>query len=91
MARKTATPWGPARLVEEVKLPQHAGDKQFASFVQLLEIESGDRLLRFAYSTGDATRRGPVTIRVGDLGKLRRSLARRPQLAEVMGKLVGEA
>jgi hypothetical protein len=91
MARKTATPWGPATLLEEAKLPQRVGDKEFASIVQLLEIDGGERLLRFAYSTGGATRRGPVTIRVGDVGKLRRALARRPQLAEILSRLVGEA
>jgi hypothetical protein len=91
MARKTATPWGPATLVEEAKLPQRAGGKQFASFVQLLEIDGGERLLRFAYTTDGAVRRGPVTIRVRDLEKLRRSLARQPGLIDVLGKLVGEA
>jgi hypothetical protein len=90
-AAKVATPWGPAILVEEVALPQSAGDKEFAAIVQLLEIASGERLLRFAYSTGDTARRGPVTIRVRDLSKLRRSLSRRRELAEVLGRLVGEA
>jgi hypothetical protein len=91
MARKTATPWGPATLVEEAKLPQRAGGKQFASFVQLLEIDGGERLLRFAYTTDGAVRRGPVTIRVRDLEKLGRSLARQPGLSDALGKLVGEA
>jgi hypothetical protein len=90
MTTKTATPWGPATLVEEVSLPQRAGDKRFSSIVQLLEID-GERLLRFAYSTGGAARRGPVTIRIRDLDKLRRSLARRPELAEVLGRLTGDA
>ena len=88
---KTATPWGPATLVQEVSLPQRAGDKRFASIVQLLEIGNGEQLLRFAYSTGDSARRGPVTIRVRDLDKLRRSLARQPELAAVLGQMVGEA
>jgi hypothetical protein len=90
MTTKTATPWGSATLVEEVSLPQRAGDKRFSSIVQLLEID-GERLLRFAYSTGGAARRGPVTIRIRDLDKLRRSLARRPELAEVLGRLTGDA
>jgi len=77
--------------VQEVSLPQRAGDKRFASIVQLLEIGNGEQLLRFAYSTGDSARRGPVTIRVRDLEKLRRSLARQPELAAVLGQMVGEA
>jgi hypothetical protein len=91
MAKKTATPWGPATVVEEVSLPQSADDKEFASLLQLLEIGNGERLLRFAYSTGGAARRGPVTIRVRDLAKLRRLLSRRRELAEVVRNLVGEA
>ena len=39
MATKTATPWGPASLVEELTVPQRSGDKRFASVVQLLEKE----------------------------------------------------
>jgi hypothetical protein len=34
---KAATPWGPATLLEELRLPQQSGDKRFASLVQLLE------------------------------------------------------
>jgi hypothetical protein len=89
MASKTATPWGPATVVDEVSVRQRAGGKQFASIVQLLENERGERLVRFAYSTGGAARRGPVTVRVRDLDKLRRALAARPGLAEVFG-LSGE-
>ena len=32
-----ATPWGRAALIEELRLPQQAGDQRFASVVQLLE------------------------------------------------------
>jgi hypothetical protein len=42
------TAWGKATLVDEVKLQQKAGDKRFASLVQLLEDEKGKRLVRFA-------------------------------------------
>ena len=41
---KTATPWGAARLVDELTLPQRAGEKRFASVVQLLEAPRGERL-----------------------------------------------
>src|SRR5665647_1295863 len=34
---KTATPWGRAELVEELTVRQQAGDRRFASVVQLLE------------------------------------------------------
>jgi hypothetical protein len=33
-------------------LPQRAGDRRFASVVELLETERGEQLVRFAYSTG---------------------------------------
>ena len=84
MATKAATPWGPANLVEELSVPQRAGEKRFATIVQLLENERGERLLRFAYSTGGTARRGPVTLRGRDLERLRVALAEHPQLAEVL-------
>ena len=84
MAR-AATPWGPAELVEELTLPQKAGDKRFTSHVQLLEAPGGERLIRFAYATGGSARRGPVTFRARDLQRLRTRLADRPQLAEALG------
>ena len=82
---KTATPFGPATLVERVSLPQKAGDKKFSSVVELLETDRGDRLVRVAYSTGGAVRRGPVTLRARDLERLRDALAKAPELAEVLG------
>ncbi|HKD33009.1 MAG TPA: hypothetical protein VKB73_06010 [Gaiellaceae bacterium] len=82
---KAATPWGPAELVEELKLVQRAGGKQFSSLVQLLEIQGGELLVRFAYATSGAARRGPVTLRTRDLERLRAGLAERPRLAEVLG------
>ncbi len=84
MAAKTATPWGAATLVDELSVPQRAGEKRFATIVQLLENDRGERLLRFAYSTGGTVRRGPVTLRGRDLERLRAALAEHPQLAEVL-------
>ena len=80
-----ATPWGRAALVEEVTVPQRAGGRRFSSLVQLLELESGERLVRFAYSTGGTARRGPVTMRARDLERLREALSEHPALAEVLG------
>lgn len=83
-ATKVATPWGPAHLVEELTVPQRAGDKRFASVVQLLEDERGERLVRFAYSTGGVVRRGPVTLRARDRERLRAGLGEYPALAETL-------
>ena len=82
---RAATPWGPADLVEELTLRQQAGDKRFASVVQLLETDRGERLVRFAYSTGGSARRGPVTLRERDMARLRADLAKHPALAEALG------
>jgi len=82
---KTATPWGPAELVEELTVRQQAGERRFASVVQLLETPSGERLVRFAYSTDGTARRGPVTLRERDVVRLRAGLAKRPALAEALG------
>jgi hypothetical protein len=85
MAAKTATPWGPATLVEELSVAQRSGDKRFSSIVQLLEGAKGERLVRFAYSTDGTSRRGPVTLRERDVEKLVNGLASCPQLAKVLG------
>ena len=84
MPKKAATPWGHAELVEELTLAQRAGDKRFASVVQLLEGEKGERFVRFAYATDGTARRGPVTFRVRDLDRLRTALAQHPGLAEAL-------
>ena len=81
---KTSTPYGPATLVEHVSLPQRAGDKRFSSVIELLETDRGDRLVRVAYSTGGAVRRGPVTLRARDLARLRDALTKTPALAEAL-------
>jgi hypothetical protein len=79
-AKTASTPWGAASIVEEVTLAQRAGELRFASVVQLLETASGERLVRFAYTTGGTARRGPVTLRERDLERLRAALDRHPSL-----------
>jgi hypothetical protein len=83
-ATQAATPWGPATLVEELRLQQQAGEKRFASLVQLLETRDGERLVRFAYATDGVARRGPVTLRTRDLERLRAALAKHPGLEEAL-------
>ncbi|HZO98194.1 MAG TPA: hypothetical protein VFB42_12560 [Gaiellaceae bacterium] len=81
---KVATPWGTAQVVEEVKVPQRAGGRSFASLCQLLEGRGGETLVRFAYTTDGVARRGPVTLRARDLEHLRARLASAPALAEAL-------
>jgi len=78
------TPWGTANLLEELRLPQQAGEKRFSSLVQLLETKQGERLVRFAYATGGTARRGPVTLRARDLERLRVLLTKHPGLQETL-------
>ena len=82
---KTATPWGPATLVESLAIPQRVGDKRFSSVVELLENDRGERLVRFAYATDGTARRGPVTLRLRDLERLHAALAKTPALADALG------
>ena len=82
---RVATPWGRAAIVDEVTVGQRAGERRFASHVQLLETESGERLVRFAYATGGTARRGPVTMRTRDLVRLRTALGDHAELAEALG------
>ena len=78
MAKTSATPWGAATVVDELSRPAAGGRKRFASVVQLLEA-GGERLVRFAYTTGGVWRgAGPVTLRARDLERLRTELAKHP-------------
>ena len=82
--KTVATPWGPAHAVEQLTVQQRAGEKRFASLIQLLETDKGERLVRFAYTTGGVARRGPITLRARDLERLRSALAEHPALAEAL-------
>ncbi len=84
MAQTVTTPWGSAILIEELRLPQQAGEKRFSSLVQLLETKKGERLVRFAYATEGTARRGPVTLRARDLERLRVLLEKHPALRETL-------
>ena len=88
-ATRVATPWGAANVVERLSVAQRAGDRRFASFVELLETGDGDRLVRFAYSTDGVGRRGPVTLRARDVERLRKELGRAPGLATLLGATFG--
>jgi hypothetical protein len=82
--KAAATPWGPAHVVDELTVRQQAGERRFASVVQLLETAGGERLVRFAYSTDGSARRGPVTLRERDLVRLREGLGKHPDLAAAL-------
>lgn len=82
--RTAATPWGTAQILDEVTVPQRAGDRRFTVVAQLLEAPGGERLVRFAYATDGSARRGPVTMRARDIERLRAALERAPALGEVL-------
>jgi hypothetical protein len=81
------TAWGVAELVEEITVSQGTPEREFAARVQLLTNDEGETLVRFAYSTGGTARRGPVTLRAGDLRRLARSLSRAPRLKSALAVL----
>src|SRR5262249_24321056 len=91
VAGKAATPWGVATVVEEAKVAQRAGDKRFASIVQLLENVRGEPLIRIAYTTDGVARRGPVPRRPRDVERRRATLAPDSALRNVLGWSGGEA
>jgi hypothetical protein len=84
-ATTAATPWGAATILEEAVVAQRAGERRFTVVVQLLEIASGERLVRFAYTTDGIARRGPVTMRARDVERLRAALDSAPVLRETLG------
>jgi hypothetical protein len=81
---KTATPFGRATMLERVSLPQTVDGKRFATVLELLETDRGDRLVRVAYTTDGSVRRGPVTLRPRDLARLREAIRKTPALAELL-------
>jgi len=80
------TPWGQATEVEQVSVTQRAGERRFSTVVQLLETSGGERLVRFAYTTGGSVRRGPVTLRAKDLERMQKLLERTPELRGALGR-----
>ena len=76
-------------MLERLSIPQRAGEKRFASLVELLETGDGERLVRFAYSNDGVGRRGPVTLRARDVARLHKELARTPELAVLLGGELG--
>ena len=80
----TMTTPGKATSVEEVSIPQRAGEKRSPPGSELLESSGGERLVRFSYGSGGAVRRGPVTLRVRDLAKLGVALERAPELRRAL-------
>ena len=79
-----STPWGAAKPLEQVTIPQRSGEKRFACVVQLLETDGGNRFVRFSYTTDGTARRGPVTLRLRDLERLRTALEEQPGLCEAL-------
>ena len=84
--RTITTSGGKATAVEEVSVAQRAGERRFATVVQLLETADGERLVRFAYTTDGSVRRGPVTLRARDLERMQKLLERTPELREALGR-----
>ena len=84
--RTITTPWGKAEPVEQVSIAQRAGERRFATVVELLETAAGDRLVRFAYTTGGSARRGPVTLRARDVERMHELLERTPELRDALGR-----
>ena len=78
-------------MVEEVRVAQRAGEKRFSSMFQLLENDRGEPLVRIAYTTDGVVRRGPVTLRVRDLERLRGELDPDSALGAALGWSGGEA
>jgi hypothetical protein len=82
---KATTPWGQAEVVEEFAVQQRAGERRFATLVQLLVDDKGQELVRFAYSTDGTAGRGPVTLRGRDLERFRAALADHPTIKGALG------
>lgn len=76
----TSTPWGRGRVVARAGVEQSADDREFATIVEVVELGTGERVVRVAYSTDGVARRGPVTLRARDLARLTTLVRRNPTL-----------
>ncbi len=83
--KTVTTPWGKASPVEKVTIAQRSGERRFSTVVELLEIDDGERVVRFAYTTDGTARRGPVTLRAKDLERMHALLERAPALRDAIG------
>ena len=83
--KTVTTPWGKAAPVEQVTVAQRAGERRFSTVIELLEIDGGERLVRFAYTTDGSARRGPVTLRAKDITRMHKLLERTPELRDAIG------
>lgn len=82
----TTTPWGKGEQVALARIEQRAGERRFATLLEVVELPSGERLVRLAYSTDGRSRRGPVTLRERDLERLRSAILGDPVVrAAVLG------
>jgi hypothetical protein len=81
---KATTPWGPAEVVEEARVAQRAGEKRFATTVQLLAGAGGEPYVRVSYTTDGVVRRGPVTLKVRELERLLAAVREQPGLAAAL-------
>lgn len=79
------TAWGKATVIETIVIEQDNDERAFATHIELLRDADGEPLVRFAYSMGGVGRRGPVTLRLSDIRKLRKALARSPGLRDTLG------
>jgi hypothetical protein len=84
----TSTPWGTAKPIASARVAQRAGQRRFATLVEVLETADGERLVRIAYTTDGSARRGPVTLRPRDLARLRQLVSADADLRQA---LLGEA
>ena len=82
---ESQTPWGPSRLVERLELRQRAGDRRFASVVELLETERGERARPLRVHDRRRRPPRPVTLRARDLERLRAQLASGRSSPRVLG------
>ena len=82
--RVVTTPWGSARVLAEAGVDQESPQRCFRSAVELLERDD-ELLVRFAYISNGAVRRGPVTLRALDLAALRVEVPNSIELGRALG------
>ena len=76
-------PWGGGMVVEEVSIVS----KYHEPTIQLLQFDSGDKVIRFCSYNEGRFSRSPLMIDEKDIGKLGTALRKKKEIRKILSKL----
>ena len=76
-------PWGGGMVVEEVSIVS----KHHEPTIQLLQFDSGDKVIRFCSYNGGRVSRSPLMIDEKDLRRLGKATTKAKKIGKILSKL----